>query len=393
MSKFLKLIVNLFLIAAILVAVAILVPPLAGITTTIVDSSSMDTNLPLGSITYSTGVDVHQLEVGDEILKVNGTSTYAYFLKTCDPDKGSFEAVSIADPAGQPETISLRNTVSKVAVMIPYIGYVLIAMRSMEGVIIIALVVVLMIILFILSELWKPDRDDEEGEDEEEVVAGGLDADDESGIDTAAIRAAVKDNIAAINHARREETPEDTSEDTAAAAPENEVEDKTGSAGMTAEEAGFFGEDLEAALTQTAGAPADSSAADEASGEASVPVEEESSAESTSVPEDSPSFNEPPAGSHVSDVVSAVEEVMKGITINEQRREEIPPLEEEAAPAAQAAEQIGTETPDDGSRFRKVKRPTLEEIEEEVKEDGGTDADLKKDRNTGVTIVDYTELL
>ncbi len=426
MSKFLKLIVNLFLIAAILVAVAILVPPLAGITTTIVDSSSMDTNLPLGSITYSTGVDVHQLEVGDEILKVNGTSTYAYFLKTCDPDKGSFEAVSIADPAGQPETISLRNTVSKVAVMIPYIGYVLIAMRSMEGVIIIALVVVLMIILFILSELWKPDRDDEEGEDEEEVVAGGLDADDESGIDTAAIRAAVKDNIAAINQedgsgeqnqsraerkaakkekrrrektkaARREETPEDTSEDTsedtATAAPENEVEDKTGSAGMTAEEAGFFGEDLEAALTRTAGAPADSSAADEASEEASVPAEEENSAESTSVPEDSPSFNEPPAGSHVSDVVSAVEEVMKGITINEQRREEIPPLEEEAAPAAQAAEQIGTETPDDGSRFRKVKRPTLEEIEEEVKEDGGTDADLKKDRNTGVTIVDYTELL
>ena len=123
---------------------------------------------------------------------------------------------------------------------------------------------------------------------------------------------------------------------------------------MTAEEAGFFGEDLEAALTQTAGAPADSSAADEASGEASVPAEE---------------------------------------AINEQRREEIPPLEEEAAPAAQAAEQIGTETPDDGSRFRKVKRPTLEEIEEEVKEDGGTDADLKKDRNTGVTIVDYTELL
>ncbi len=162
---------------------------------------------------------------------------------------------------------------------------------------------------------------------------------------------------------------------------------------MTAEEAGFFGEDLEAALTRTAGAPADSSAADEASGEASVPAEEENSAESTSVPEDSPSFNEPPAGSHVSDVVSAVEEVMKGITINEQRREEIPPLEEEAAPAAQAAEQIGTETPDDGSRFRKVKRPTLEEIEEEVKEDGGTDADLKKDRNTGVTIVDYTELL
>ena len=65
MSKFLKLIVNLFLIAAILVAVAILVPPLAGITTTIVDSSSMDTNLPLGSITYSTSCTSTSVSVSE----------------------------------------------------------------------------------------------------------------------------------------------------------------------------------------------------------------------------------------------------------------------------------------------------------------------------------------
>ena len=51
MSKFLKFIVNLFLTLAILTAVAILVPPLLGINTTIVDSAGMDTNLPLGSVT------------------------------------------------------------------------------------------------------------------------------------------------------------------------------------------------------------------------------------------------------------------------------------------------------------------------------------------------------
>ena len=75
MSKLLKFIVNLFLIAAILVAAAILVPMFAGVMTTIVDTPSMDTNLPLGSITYATNVDVNDLKPGDEVLKDSDTST------------------------------------------------------------------------------------------------------------------------------------------------------------------------------------------------------------------------------------------------------------------------------------------------------------------------------
>ena len=53
MSKFLKFIVNLFLTLAIIVTAGIIVPPLLGVNTTIVDTASMDTNLPLGSVTYS----------------------------------------------------------------------------------------------------------------------------------------------------------------------------------------------------------------------------------------------------------------------------------------------------------------------------------------------------
>ena len=42
MSKFLKFIVNTFLVVAILTAAAILVPPLLGVNTTIVDTAGMD---------------------------------------------------------------------------------------------------------------------------------------------------------------------------------------------------------------------------------------------------------------------------------------------------------------------------------------------------------------
>ena len=200
MSKFLKILVNTFLIAAILTAAAILIPPLAGVSTTIVDSASMNTNLPLGSITYSTNVNVADLKVGDEVLKDNDISTYAYIIRSGDETTGQYRVVSAADVDGAEEEIYLRNSVPKVAVVVPYIGYIMIAMHSIEGIIIIALAVILMIILFILSELWKPDEEEDDEETQEAVVHAGLTEPNESAIvDTETIRAAMEANVAAVN--------------------------------------------------------------------------------------------------------------------------------------------------------------------------------------------------
>ena len=49
MSKFLKLLVNLFLVLAILITGAIFLPPVLGVNTTVVDSETMDTNLEMRS--------------------------------------------------------------------------------------------------------------------------------------------------------------------------------------------------------------------------------------------------------------------------------------------------------------------------------------------------------
>ena len=202
MSKFLKLIVNVFLVAAILIAVAILVPPLAGVKTTIVDTTAMKTNLPLGSVTYSNDIDVFDIKPGDVILKENDSSTYAYVIIETDAANGKFKAISAADPNGPEEEVILRNTVSKVAVMVPYIGFILIAMHSLEGIIIIILVVILLVIMFILSELWKDrgedeDEEQEEGEEEKEPVPQ-VTATEEIGIDTEMVRAAFEENHSAV---------------------------------------------------------------------------------------------------------------------------------------------------------------------------------------------------
>lgn len=170
MSKFLKFIVNLFLIGAILIGAAILVPPLAGISTTVIDSSSMTTNLPVGSVTYAKDVDVTEIEAGDKVLDDSDGKIYLYVIEEGSAGTGRFLGTDANSASGEQKELVLRNDVSKVIITVPFIGYIMMAMHSVEGLIIIGLVVLFIIILFILSELWKkPDEDeDEEEEDEEE---------------------------------------------------------------------------------------------------------------------------------------------------------------------------------------------------------------------------------
>ena len=68
MSKFLKTIVNIILIGSILVSAGLLIPPFLGVTTVIVDDLDMETNLPIGSVTYGVEKKASELKVGDKVL-------------------------------------------------------------------------------------------------------------------------------------------------------------------------------------------------------------------------------------------------------------------------------------------------------------------------------------
>lgn len=176
MSKFLKVIVNLFLVFAILVAGAILVPPILGVSTTMIDSASMDTNLPVGSITYSQNESVTNIVAGDNILIESDNRVYVYVVESADAVTGKFVVSDETGNQTEPEEYTLRNEALKVVLTVPLIGYIMVAMHSMEGLIIIGLVVLFVIILFILSELWKKSDDEEEEESEEEQDAAAAHA-------------------------------------------------------------------------------------------------------------------------------------------------------------------------------------------------------------------------
>ena len=166
MSKVLKTIVNVILFCVIVVAAGLLIPPFAGVTTVMVDDVDMQTNLSQGSVAYAVEKDSSELKQGDKILVSQDGGQYVYVVDSIDGSSVVLDDQLSTD--GGTTQQELGSTVQKVMLVVPVIGYVSMALRNTEGLIIVGLVVVFVIILFILAEVWKKDDDEDEEEDEDD---------------------------------------------------------------------------------------------------------------------------------------------------------------------------------------------------------------------------------
>ena len=174
MSKLLKVIVNTLLLLAILSAGALVIPPFAGITTLVSDGMG-NTNISRGAVTYAKKTDTSSVATGDKILVDDNSGKYIYTIQSLDTAAGTASVKNVI--SGDTTEITVRETVSKVIVTIPVIGFLSMAAQSREGIMIIGLAILFLVILFILSEVWK--RDEEEDEEEEEEEEEDEDEDDE----------------------------------------------------------------------------------------------------------------------------------------------------------------------------------------------------------------------
>lgn len=170
MSKLLKVIVNTLLLLAILSAGALVIPPFAGITTLVSDGMG-NTNISRGAVTYAKKTDTSSVATGDKILVDDNSGKYIYTIQSLDTAAGTASVKNVI--SGDTTEITVRATVSKVIVTIPVIGFLSMAAQSREGIMIIGLAILFLVILFILSEVWKRDEeeDDEEDEDEDDEKA------------------------------------------------------------------------------------------------------------------------------------------------------------------------------------------------------------------------------
>lgn len=174
MSKLLKVIVNTLLLLAILSAGALVIPPFVGITTLVSDGMG-NTNISRGAVTYAKKTDTSSVATGDKILVDDNSGKYIYTIQSLDTAAGTASVKNVI--SGDATEITVRETVSKVIVTIPVIGFLSMAAQSREGIMIIGLAILFLVILFILSEVWK--RDEEEDEEEEEEEEEDEDEDDE----------------------------------------------------------------------------------------------------------------------------------------------------------------------------------------------------------------------
>lgn len=165
MSKLLKVIVNTLLLLAILSAGALVVPPFAGITTLVSDGMG-NTNISRGAVTYAKKTDTSSVATGDKILVDDNSGKYIYTIQSLDIAAGTASVKNVI--SGDTTEITVRATVSKVIITIPVIGFLSMAAQSREGIMIIGLAILFLVILFILSEVWKRDEEEDEEEDEDE---------------------------------------------------------------------------------------------------------------------------------------------------------------------------------------------------------------------------------
>lgn len=166
MSKLLKVIVNTLLLLAILSAGALVIPPFAGITTLVSDGMG-NTNISRGAVTYAKKTDTSSVATGDKILVDDNSGKYIYTIQSLDTAAGTASVKNVI--SGDTTEITVRETVSKVIVTIPVIGFLSMAAQSREGIMIIGLAILFLVILFILSEVWKRDEEEEEDEDDEKA--------------------------------------------------------------------------------------------------------------------------------------------------------------------------------------------------------------------------------
>lgn len=179
MSKVLKFIVNLVVLLSIVVAAALLVPPLLGVDTVINDNSNIETNLPVGAVAYGRQVDTEKLKKEDKILYMEGSAQYVYEIQDMDTTAGSYKVKDVYNKNSDAESITLQDKVSKAVITIPFIGYAAIALQSKTGLMVVGAVIILLIILFILSEVLRRGDDDEEEDEEEYEEEDDEDEEDE----------------------------------------------------------------------------------------------------------------------------------------------------------------------------------------------------------------------
>ena len=379
MSKFLKIIVNLVVIAAIAVAAALLVPPFVGVDTVMNDNTETETNLPIGSVAYGRSTDVDDLEVGDRIIYSEGSSDYIYEITDMDASAGVYKVSDPYNNNSDTQNITIQKSIPKVAVVIPFIGYGAIALQSTEGLIIVGLGIVFLIILFILSEIWRKDKYEEDEEDEEEEVLSRRER-----------RRLKKEEKRRRKLAEKESREEEEGEEEETEEELPEIQDREDA---DPAEQSMSGEDLDKAVAEamsSVAAGVSQISEPEQVPDATIVMPDLGKIDQENIPDEiqeSPEENSQEENEEISEETESSE-----VTEEEKPEEETEPVEKEEEPE-EIPEPVETEEEEKTYNPESVPNaPTVEELLAKAQAAGDA-PEVKEDKDNQVTLLDYSDIL
>ena len=175
LSRLFKIIIDIVIVLCVASVLALVIPPLVGITT-VISKPAMDSNYSEGSVAYGTRVAISTLNVDDEIIYSGDNYAYIYSVDSVDTD---LSEVGVTDnTTNESGVVEISKNAVKKAVVIPMIGYIMIAMETTAGKAMLIGAAAMLIMLFITAEILNRDRknakrsaiekkwDDENKEDE-----------------------------------------------------------------------------------------------------------------------------------------------------------------------------------------------------------------------------------
>lgn len=153
MSKVFRVLVDIFIAVCLIAVAALLVPPLIGVKTEVA-APAMDRNLTEGTVTYGVRRPAATLSKGDEIVFSDEEipSLYLYTVISVDADNS---VLTVLDPATSQELdLEVGKNITKKVLVLPYLGYILLALRSPNGLAMLISAAAFLVALFLIALLW-----------------------------------------------------------------------------------------------------------------------------------------------------------------------------------------------------------------------------------------------
>lgn len=157
-SKICNILMSIVIVMLICLAGAFIVPQFLGFKSFAVISGSMEPNIPVGSIVYSKEREFTDIEVGDVITFYSGDNIVTHRVVEINNDEKSFVTKGDANNVNDGQAVSYENIIGKVALSIPFLGYITMNIKTPLGIAMICGVVFIILLLNYIPEILKDEE-------------------------------------------------------------------------------------------------------------------------------------------------------------------------------------------------------------------------------------------